>query len=161
MLIDSIISWHVQMMSIYGFGVVILPMCVMLGQICGGGIYQKSALISCPTSNPKNPTRWNWQSQSIPYSYYHLLICSVDVIINGFGVVILPMCVILGQICGGCLTKISLDLPMLPSQKILPVDIHVHRSHQFHAHPLHHLLTCPDDVNQWLKFFTIWYSQSP
>jgi hypothetical protein len=38
MLIDSIISWHVQMMLINGFGLLILPMCVMVGQICGGGL---------------------------------------------------------------------------------------------------------------------------
>jgi hypothetical protein len=25
----------------------------------------------------------------------------------------------------------------------------IHRPKHFHAHPYHHLLTCPDDVNQW------------
>ena len=31
--------------------------------------------------------------------------------------------------------------------KILPDDIHT--SNQSHAHPCHHLLTCPDDDDQW------------
>jgi hypothetical protein len=35
MLIHAIISWHVQMMIIDGFGVVIWPMWVRLGRICG------------------------------------------------------------------------------------------------------------------------------
>jgi hypothetical protein len=54
----------------------------------------------------------------------------------------------LGQICGRDLTTISLlDLLHFPV-KILPDDIH--RPKHFHAHPYHHLLSCPDDVNQWL-----------
>jgi hypothetical protein len=35
MLIHANISWHVQMMITNGFGVVIWPMWVGLGQICG------------------------------------------------------------------------------------------------------------------------------
>jgi hypothetical protein len=53
----------------------------------------------------------------------------------------------LGQICGLGITKTSLDLPNIQAEN-LPDDIH--RLNQFHAHPYHHLLTCPDDViNQW------------
>ena len=52
----------------------------------------------------------------------------------------------LGQICGQGGTKISGDLPNSQA-KILPDDIH--GAHQFHAHPFHHLLTCPYDDNQW------------
>jgi hypothetical protein len=101
MLIHSIISWHVQRMLINGFGLVILPMCVILGQICGGGICQKSALI-CPIQSQKNPPDdIHRANQFHVHPLRHLLICSDDVIINGFGVVILPMCVMLGQICGG------------------------------------------------------------
>jgi hypothetical protein len=66
--------------------------------------------------------------------------------INDFGLVVLPMCVMVGQICGGGLTKISLDFLPNSKSKILPDDIH---SSHLHAHPLHHLLTCSDDVNQW------------
>jgi hypothetical protein len=51
------------------------------------------------------------------------------VIINaGFWVVILPMWVMLGQICGQGVTKISSDLPNFPA-KILPDD--THRANQF------------------------------
>jgi hypothetical protein len=68
-------------------------------------------------------------------------------IINGFGVVIMPMWVGLDQICGWGWTKI-----VLPNfwAKILPDDIQHPQSHnQFYAYPCHHLLTCPDDDNQW------------
>jgi hypothetical protein len=64
----------------------------------------------------------------------------------GFGVVIWPMRVMLGQICGqGVTNKISSDLPNFPA-KILPDD--THRANQFHAHQYHHFLTCPDGDNQ-------------
>jgi hypothetical protein len=42
--------------------------------------------------------------------------------------------------------RISHELPNFQA-KIWQDDIH--RPNQFHAHPYHHLLTCPDDVNQW------------
>jgi hypothetical protein len=68
------------------------------------------------------------------------------VIINGFGVVIWSMWVMLGQICGQGVTKISCDLPNFRA-KILTYNIH--RTNQFHAHQYHHLLTCLDGDNQW------------
>jgi hypothetical protein len=38
---------------------------------------------------------------------------------------------------------------MMPNyQATIPQD-DIHRANQFHAHPYHHLLTCPDDDNQW------------
>jgi hypothetical protein len=70
------------------------------------------------------------------------------VIINGFGVVIWPMWVVLSQICGWGVTQISHDLPNFWAKiGVLPDDIH--RANKFHAHPYHHLLTCPDGDNQW------------
>jgi hypothetical protein len=53
---------------------------------------------------------------------------------------------VLGQICGKDLTTISLDLLLDFPAKIPPDDIH--RPKHFHDHPHHHLLTCPDDVDQ-------------
>jgi hypothetical protein len=67
MLIHSIISWYVQMMSINGFGVVILPMCVMLGQICGGGLSRISLDLHAYLLR-LIPTRWYPQLPSIPCS---------------------------------------------------------------------------------------------
>jgi hypothetical protein len=52
----------------------------------------------------------------------------------------------LSWICRQGGTKISGDLPNSQA-KILPDDIH--GVNQFHAHPFHHLLTCPYDDNQW------------
>jgi hypothetical protein len=58
-----------------------------------------------------------------------------------------PMWVILGQICGRGVTKISwCDLPNF-SAKILPDNIH--RANQLHFHPYHHLLTCQDNDDEW------------
>jgi hypothetical protein len=67
-------------------------------------------------------------------------------IINGFDEVIWPMWIVLGQILAWGGTKISCYL-LIFGAKILPDDIH--RSNPFHAHPCHHILTCPDDDNQW------------
>jgi hypothetical protein len=52
----------------------------------------------------------------------------------------------LGQICGQAVTKMRKNFHNFPA-KILPDDIH--RANQFHAHPYHHLLACPNDDNQW------------
>jgi hypothetical protein len=52
----------------------------------------------------------------------------------------------LGQICGQGLTKISSDLSNFRAK--IPPD-NILRANQLHAHPGHHLLTCPDDDNQW------------
>jgi hypothetical protein len=67
-------------------------------------------------------------------------------IMDGFGAIIWPMYVMLGQICCQGAMKISSDLTTFQA-KILPDDIH--RSNQFHAHPYCHLLTCLDDDNGW------------
>jgi hypothetical protein len=66
--------------------------------------------------------------------------------INGFGAIIWLVYVMLGQICGQGVMKISSDLTTF-CPKILNDDIH--RAKQFHAHPYHHLLTCLDDDDQW------------
>ena len=47
----------------------------------------------------------------------------------------------------GYATKFAAVICPTSKPKILQVDIN--RSNQFHAHPCHHLLTCPDDDNQW------------
>jgi hypothetical protein len=57
------------------------------------------------------------------------------------------MYVMLGQICGQGVMKVSSDMTITFQAKILPDDIH--RAKQFHAHPYHHLLTCLDDNDQW------------
>jgi hypothetical protein len=56
MLIHAIISWHVHLMIINGFGMVIWSMWVVLGQICGR-VGQKSVLIYAQLPS-QNPTRW-------------------------------------------------------------------------------------------------------
>jgi hypothetical protein len=45
-IISTIIFWHVQMVIINGFGVVIWPMWVMLGQICGQGVTKVRIIIN-------------------------------------------------------------------------------------------------------------------
>jgi hypothetical protein len=68
-------------------------------------------------------------------------------LINGFGVAIWLVWIMLGQICGWGVTKvISHDLPNFQA-KIPPDDIL--RYNQFHAPSYHHLLTCPHDADQW------------
>jgi hypothetical protein len=54
MIIHTIISWHVQMMLMNGFGVVIWSMWVMLGQICGWDLTTSAFLICSRISQPKS-----------------------------------------------------------------------------------------------------------
>ena len=107
--------------------------------------WQKSAVI-CPTSEPKFYNMTSTEPINSMLISFFIFWHVQMVIINGFGVVIWSMWVMLGQICGQGVTKISCDLPNFWS-KILPDDIHW--SNQFHAHQYHHLLTCQDGDNQW------------
>jgi hypothetical protein len=110
------------------------------------GVWHKSAMI-CPTFEPESYLMTFLDPiNSMPI---HTIIFSWHVqmvIINGFGVVIWLMWVMQSQICGWAWQQISRDLSNFWC-KILPDDIH--RVNQFHAHPYHHLLTCPDGDNQW------------
>jgi hypothetical protein len=107
----------------------------------------KSQLMRCPTFQPKS-----YQTTSME-QINSILIHAINtwfvqtMIFNGLMLVIWPMWVILGQICGKDVTKISwCDLPNF-SATILPMDIH--RANQFHSHPCHHHLICSDNDNEW------------
>jgi hypothetical protein len=147
MLIHTIISWHVQMMMMNGFGLVIWPMWVILGQICGRGV-TKISWCDLPnflaTILPDNIHRAN---QFHIHPYHHLLICSEHD----------NECVWVGHLAHvsyagsdlwpGRDNKISwCDLPNF-SAKILSEYID-RANHQLHAHPCYHLLICPDNNNQ-------------
>jgi hypothetical protein len=59
----------------------------------------------------------------------------------------MPVVVMVGWICGWGLIKNCLKSPNFRA-KILHQD--VQKTDRFPAHPYHHLLIDPDDVNQWL-----------
>jgi hypothetical protein len=149
---NTIISWHVQTMIMNGFGLVLLiwPMWVwvILGQICGQGVTKISWCDDLPNFSDKNLPQAT-SIEPINSILIHAIISWYvqTMIMNGYGLVIWPMWVMLGQICGQYVTKISwCDLPNF-SAKILPG--HIHRANQFHAHPCHHLLICSDNDNEW------------
>jgi hypothetical protein len=109
-LIHAIIFWHAQMMIINGFDAVIWPMWVMLGQICGQCSpkigsdlpnFQAIILLQMTSIEPTNSMLIHaiisWHAQMM--------------IMNGFELVIRPVWVMLGQICGQGSTKIGCDLP--------------------------------------------------
>jgi hypothetical protein len=120
MLISTIISWHVHMVIINGFGVVIWPMWVMLGRICVQDVTK--SVVLCPiTSEPKSYQMTSTEPINSMHIISTIIFWHVQmVIINGFGMVIWPMWVMLGRICGRGLTKISCDLPNNFQAKILP-----------------------------------------
>jgi hypothetical protein len=140
-------------MIMNGFGLVIWPMWVMLGRICGQDV-TKISWCDLPNFLDKNlPQATSIEPiNSILINHAIISWYVQTMIMNGFGLVIWPMWVILGQICGQYVTKISwyviCDLPNF-SAKILSDDIHI-LANQFHSHPCHHLLLCSDNDNEWL-----------
>jgi hypothetical protein len=70
-------------------------------------------------------------------------------IINGCLVIIWPMEVMVGWICGWGLIKNCLKPPIATSEPKSSIKA-MQTTDRFPAHPYHHLLKDPDDDNQWL-----------
>jgi hypothetical protein len=153
MLIHAIIFWHAQMMIINGFELIIWPMWVMLGQICGQG----STKIGFDFSNFE-PSYYQMTSIEPTNSmlihdhpFHHLLTCSDDD--NEWFWIdyhLWPMWVMLGQICGQGSPKIGFDFSNFEPSYYQMTSIEPTNSMLIHDHPCHHLLTFSDDDNEWL-----------
>jgi hypothetical protein len=108
MLIHTIISWHVQMMLLINdFGVGIWPVWVMLRQFCGLGITK--ICLDLPATFRQKPYQMT-STDSINSMLIHTIISwhVQMMLINGFGVGIWPVWVMLGHICVLGITKVNL-----------------------------------------------------
>jgi hypothetical protein len=120
----------------------------MLGQICGQDLTTIS-LLDLLLDFPAKilPDDIHRPKHFHAHPYYHLLTCPDDVSQWFWGGHLVHVSHA-GSELWLVFDNISL-LHLLPDfpAKIPPDDIH--RPKHFHDHPYHHLLTCPDDVNEW------------